>query len=253
MKELLTDHSNQSQLVGVQKVCMSQGSVNKMEEHFAAETMTHTHTSICSPQSLPVTLSGQLNKSAMGWQKSGRSLENQQRGGKHRHGLPDSQSNDFKIANQKSSLEKIIYYVHSPSPPSSSSTIQGPLPSLFVENIQTQQQSKLSCATETGVQAQERPAMHSKGHCVQNFHLALASKPNIIQQKPTAYVRPMDGQDQAPDKSPSLKVPDETSMFSTSYREMSSVKNESARIKSKVTKCGMSKQEAVSLMMMHLS
>ncbi|XP_029140117.1 AF4/FMR2 family member 3-like, partial [Protobothrops mucrosquamatus] len=242
MKELLTDHSNQSQLVGVQKVCMSQGSMNKMEEHFAAETMTHTQTSICSPQSLPVTLSGQLNKNAMGWQKPGRSLENQQRGGKHRHGLPDSQSNDFKIANQKSSLEKITYYVHSPSPPSSSGTIQGPLSSLFIENIQTQQ-SKLSCATETGVQVQERPAMHSNGHCVQNFHLALALKPNIIQQKPTAYVRPMDGQDQAPDKSPRLKVPDETSMLCTSYRKMSSVKNESARIKSKVTKCGMSKQE----------
>ncbi|XP_060542621.1 AF4/FMR2 family member 3 isoform X1 [Pantherophis guttatus] len=241
MKELLTDHSNQSQLVGVPKACMSQAPMNKMEEHFSADTQT----SVCSPQSsLPVTLSGQLSKNAtIGWQKSGYCLENQQRGGKHRHGLSDSQSNDFKIANQKSSLEKIMHYVHSPSPSSSSSAIQGPIASLLVENIQTQQQSKLSCATETGVQAQERPAMHSNGHCVQNFHPALASKPNIIQQKPTAYVRPMDGQDQAPDKSPRLKVPDETSMLCTSYREMSSVKNESARTKSKMTQCGISKQE----------
>uniref|UniRef100_A0A8C6YAW5 ALF transcription elongation factor 3 n=1 Tax=Naja naja TaxID=35670 RepID=A0A8C6YAW5_NAJNA len=229
MKELLTDHSNQSQLVGVPKACISQASMNKIEEHFAAETMTHTQTSVCSPpSSLPVALSGQLSKNAtLGWQKSGRCLENQQRGGKHRHGLSDSQSNDFKIANQKSSLEKIMHYVHSPSPSSSSSAIQGPIASLIVENIQTQQQSKLSCATETGVQTQERPAMHSNGHCVQNFHPALTSKPNIIQQKPTAYVRPMDGQDQAPDKSPRLKVPDETSMLCTSYREVSSVKNES--------------------------
>ncbi|XP_026522743.1 AF4/FMR2 family member 3 [Notechis scutatus] len=245
MKELLTDHSNQSQLVGVPKACISQASMNKMEEHFAAETMTHTQTSVCSPQSsLPVALSGQLSKNAtLGWQKSGRCLENQQRGGKHRHGLSDSQSNDFKMANQKSSLEKIMHYVHSPSPSSSSSAIQGPIASLIVENVQTQQQSKLSCATETGVQTQERPAIHSNGHCVQNFHPALTSKPNIIQQKPTAYVRPMDGQDQAPDKSPRLKVPDENSMLCTSYREMSSVKNESARTKSKMTKCGISKQE----------
>uniref|UniRef100_A0A8C6YEL1 ALF transcription elongation factor 3 n=1 Tax=Naja naja TaxID=35670 RepID=A0A8C6YEL1_NAJNA len=209
MKELLTDHSNQSQLVGVPKACISQASMNKIEEHFAAETMTHTQTSVCSPpSSLPVALSGQLSKNAtLGWQKSGRCLENQQRG-----------------ANQKST-------------------------SLIVENIQTQQQSKLSCATETGVQTQERPAMHSNGHCVQNFHPALTSKPNIIQQKPTAYVRPMDGQDQAPDKSPRLKVPDETSMLCTSYREVSSVKNESARSKSKMTKCNISKQEEVSLIM----
>ncbi|XP_070607679.1 AF4/FMR2 family member 3 [Erythrolamprus reginae] len=246
MKELLTDHSNQSQLVGVPKACMSQASMNKIEEHFAAETMTLTQSSVCSPQSsLPVTLSGQLSKNAtIGWQKSGHCLENQKSGGKHRHGLSDSQSNDFKIANQKSSLEKIMHYVHTPSPSSSSSAIQGPIVSLLVENIQTQQQSKLSCATETGVQVQERPAMHSKGHCVQNFHPALASKPNsIMQQKPTAYVRPMDGQDQAPDKSPRLKVPDETSMHCISYREMSSVKNESAKTKSKMTKCGISKQE----------
>ncbi|XP_025030454.1 AF4/FMR2 family member 3-like, partial [Python bivittatus] len=245
MKELLTDHSNQSHLVGVPKPCMSQVSLNKTEDHFAAETKTHTQTSICSPQaSLPVMLSGQLSKNiTIGWQKPGHCLESQQRGGKHRHGLPDSHSNDFKTTNQKSSLEKIMHYVHSPSPPSSSSAIQGPLPSSLGENIQTQQQSKLSCGTETGVQAQERPAMHSNGHCVQNFPPALASKPNIVQQKPTAYVRPMDGQDQAPDKSPRLKVPDETSMLCTSYREMSSAKNESARTKSKMTKCGISKQE----------
>lgn len=39
----------------------------------------------------------------------------------------------------------------------------------------------------------------------QMFPPSLPSKPCAIQQKPTAYVRPMDGQDQAPNASPDLK------------------------------------------------
>ncbi|XP_067894906.1 AF4/FMR2 family member 1-like isoform X2 [Heterodontus francisci] len=44
-------------------------------------------------------------------------------------------------------------------------------------------------------------------HASQTFPPSLPSKPNMTQQKPTAYVRPMDGQDQAPSKSPELKPP----------------------------------------------
>ncbi|XP_060103069.1 AF4/FMR2 family member 1 isoform X2 [Heteronotia binoei] len=40
----------------------------------------------------------------------------------------------------------------------------------------------------------------------QTFPSSLPSKTSAIQQKPTAYVRPMDGQDQAPDESPELKL-----------------------------------------------
>nr|XP_006115397.1 AF4/FMR2 family member 1 isoform X2 [Pelodiscus sinensis] len=39
----------------------------------------------------------------------------------------------------------------------------------------------------------------------QTFPPALPSKNSAMQQKPTAYVRPMDGQDQAPNESPELK------------------------------------------------
>ncbi|KAM9578227.1 AF4/FMR2 family member 1-like [Guaruba guarouba] len=39
----------------------------------------------------------------------------------------------------------------------------------------------------------------------QTFPTALPSKSSGMQQKPTAYVRPMDGQDQAPEESPDLK------------------------------------------------
>uniref|UniRef100_A0A803TNA0 AF4/FMR2 family member 3 n=1 Tax=Anolis carolinensis TaxID=28377 RepID=A0A803TNA0_ANOCA len=240
MKELLTDRSNQSHLVGVPKPCVSQTSVTKAEEHFTADPKPHTQASICSPPtSLPVPPSGQLNKATtMGWQKSGYTLESQPRGAKHRHGLSDSHCNDFKIANQKNNLEKVKLYSSSPSSPSSSTATQGLLPSAPVDSIRTQQQPKLSCGADVGVQAQERTAMHSNGHCVQNFP---PSKPSIVQQKPTAYVRPMDGQDQAPDESPRLKVPAETSMVCSSYRGTPSAKTDSTRTKSKPTKCDISK------------
>ncbi|XP_016852729.2 AF4/FMR2 family member 3 isoform X3 [Anolis carolinensis] len=242
MKELLTDRSNQSHLVGVPKPCVSQTSVTKAEEHFTADPKPHTQASICSPPtSLPVPPSGQLNKATtMGWQKSGYTLESQPRGAKHRRGLSDSHCNDFKIANQKNNLEKVKLYSSSPSSPSSSTATQGLLPSAPVDSIRTQQQPKLSCGADVGVQAQERTAMHSNGHCVQNFP---PSKPSIVQQKPTAYVRPMDGQDQAPDESPRLKVPAETSMVCSSYRGTPSAKTDSTRTKSKPTKCDISKQD----------
>ncbi|XP_066477423.1 AF4/FMR2 family member 3 [Tiliqua scincoides] len=245
MKELLTDRSNQSHLVGVPKPCISQTSVNKADEHFIADTKPHTQPSICSPpSSLPVALPGQPNKNTtVVWQKSGHTLESQQRGSKHRHGLSDSHNNDFKTANLKNSVEKIKHYAPSPSSPSSSSAGQSPLPSSLGDSIRTQQQSKLSCGTEVVVQAQEKPTMNSSGHCVQNFPPSLASKPSIIQQKPTAYVRPMDGQDQAPDESPRLKVPAETSLLCSSFRGIPSAKTDSSRTKSKMTKFNISKQE----------
>ncbi|XP_073196713.1 AF4/FMR2 family member 1 isoform X3 [Lepidochelys kempii] len=44
----------------------------------------------------------------------------------------------------------------------------------------------------------------------QTFPPALPPKNSVMQQKPTAYVRPMDGQDQAPNESPELKpLPEE--------------------------------------------
>ncbi|XP_078086893.1 AF4/FMR2 family member 4 isoform X3 [Mustelus asterias] len=46
-------------------------------------------------------------------------------------------------------------------------------------------------------------------HSSQSFTPALMSKPNSMLQKPTAYVRPMDGQDQAPNESLEPKIPSE--------------------------------------------
>uniref|UniRef100_A0A8D0L6Q6 Uncharacterized protein n=1 Tax=Sphenodon punctatus TaxID=8508 RepID=A0A8D0L6Q6_SPHPU len=55
----------------------------------------------------------------------------------------------------------------------------------------------------------------------------------------------MDGQDQAPDESPKLKVSAETNMHCTSFRGVPSNKFDPARTKSKVAKFSIPKQEEV--------
>uniref|UniRef100_A0A8B9PJI8 AF4/FMR2 family member 3 n=1 Tax=Apteryx owenii TaxID=8824 RepID=A0A8B9PJI8_APTOW len=204
MKDLLTDRSNQSHLVGVPKPGTPQASLPKPDEHLVADSRPPPPPSVCSTSSsTPAALPAQQNKSTtMGWQKAGHNTasDGQQRASKH-----------------------------------------GSLRSTLGVNVtRVQQQSKLSCGSEGGAQVQERPAKHGGGHCIQNFPPSLASKPSLVQQKPTAYVRPMDGQDQAPDESPKLKLSAETTK---SYREVPSSKPDSARTKSKITKFSIPKQD----------
>jgi len=62
---------------------------------------------------------------------------------------------------------------------------------------------------------------------------SLSGKPIAVQQKPTAYVRPMDGQDQAPSDSPQLKPPlVATEVFNSSQ----SFGGTSANVKNKLPK-----------------
>ncbi|XP_010186541.1 PREDICTED: AF4/FMR2 family member 3, partial [Mesitornis unicolor] len=204
MKDLLTDRSNQSHLVGVPKPGVPQTSLPKPDEHLLADLRPPPPPPISSTtSSTPAALPAQQSKSVtMAWQKSGHNaaLDGQQR------------------AAQQSSLRATLG-----------------------ENVnRVQQSAKLNCTSEGGAQVQERAAKHGGGHCVQNFPPSLASKPSLAQQKPTAYVRPMDGQDQAPDESPKLKLPAETTK---SYRGVPSNKPDSARTKSKIAKFSIPKQE----------
>ncbi|XP_032908384.1 AF4/FMR2 family member 3 [Catharus ustulatus] len=259
MKDLLTDRSNQSHLVGVPKPGVPQTSLPKADEHLIADSRPPPPPPPVSSTaaSTPASLAAQQSKSTtMGWQKAGHNgtSDGQQRAGKHGHRSLESHKGDFKLANQKSNLEKLKRYASSPTSSSSSSSSsstssssssntaqQNSLRATLGDNIsRVQQPAKLSCSSEGGTQVQERPAKHGGGHCVQNFPPSLASKPSLGQQKPTAYVRPMDGQDQAPDESPKLKLPAETTK---SYRGVPSSKPDSARTKSKITKFSIPKQE----------
>ncbi|KYO41425.1 AF4/FMR2 family member 3 isoform A [Alligator mississippiensis] len=245
MKDLLTDRSNQSHLVGVPKPGIPQASVAKADEHFITDSRPQSQPSISSSSSIPAALCGQNKSTTMGWQKVGQNAsDGQQRTSKHGHRLLESHNSDFKMTNQKSSLEKLKHYASSPTSSASNATQPGTLRSTLGDSVsRVQQQSKISCNAEVGPQAQERPTKHTTGHCVQNFPPSLASKPTIVQQKPTAYVRPMDGQDQAPDESPKLKLSAETNKHCTSYRGVPSNKPDSTRTKSKITKFSIPKQE----------
>ncbi|XP_053520593.1 AF4/FMR2 family member 3 isoform X2 [Artibeus jamaicensis] len=211
MKDFLTDRSNQSHLVGVPKPGVPQAPVNKIDEHFVADSRAQPQpssvgsTASSTPAAVPVQ---QSKRGTMGWQKAG-------------HPPPDGQQR---------------------------ATQQGSLRTLLGDGVGRQQpRAKQVCNLEVGLQTQERPpnmpAKHSSsGHCVQNFPPSLASKPSLVQQKPTAYVRPMDGQDQAPDESPKLKSSTETSVHCTSYRGVPATKPESTRAKAKLAKFNIPKQ-----------
>uniref|UniRef100_A0A8D2CYD7 ALF transcription elongation factor 3 n=1 Tax=Sciurus vulgaris TaxID=55149 RepID=A0A8D2CYD7_SCIVU len=211
MKDFLTDRSNQSHLVGVPKPGVPQAPVNKIDEHFVADSRAQTQpSSVCStasstPAAVPVQ---QSKRGTMGWQKAG----------------------------------------HPPSEGQQRAAQQGSLRTLLGDGVGRQQpRAKQVCGVELALQTQERPAaMAAKhggsGHCVQNFPPSLASKPSLVQQKPTAYVRPMDGQDQAPDESPKLKSSTEAGMHGTSYRGVPAGKPESARAKAKLSKFSVPKQ-----------
>ena len=258
MKDFLTDRSNQSHLVGVPKPGVPQAPVNKIDEHFVADSRAQTQpSSVCStasstPAAVPVQ---QSKRGTMGWQKAGHPpSDGQQRASKHGPRLLDLN----RSANPKNHNKKPNHSVSSPSSSSSSSSsssnsAQGSLRTLLADGVGRQQpRAKQVCNVEVGLQTQERPpamaAKHSSGHCVQNFPPSLASKPSLVQQKPTAYVRPMDGQDQAPDESPKLKSSTETSVHCTSYRGVPATKPESTRAKAKLSKFSIPKQGEVSFL-----
>ncbi|KAM5227370.1 AF4/FMR2 family member 3 isoform 1-T1 [Ctenodactylus gundi] len=211
MKDFLTDRSNQSHLVGVPKPGVAQTPGTKVDEHFVADSRAQPQPpSVCSTVSSTPTAGPvqQSKRGAVGWQKAG----------------------------------------HPPSDGQQRAAQQGSLRTLLGDGVGRQQpRAKQICNVEVGLQTQERPpamaAKHSSGgHCVQNFPPSLASKPSLVQQKPTAYVRPMDGQDQAPDESPKLKSSSEAGVHCTSYRGAPTSKPESARAKAKLSKFSLPKQ-----------
>lgn len=259
MKDFLTDRSNQSHLVGVPKPGVPQAPVNKIDEHFVADSRAQTQpASVCSTtSSAPAVVPGQQSKrGTVGWQKAGHPpSDGQQRASKHGHRTLDLNRPAHPENHNKNPNPCVLSPSSSSASSSSSSKSaqQGSLRTLLGDGVGRQQpRTKQVCNVEVGLQTQDRPpamgAKHSgSGHCVQNFPPSLASKPSLVQQKPTAYVRPMDGQDQAPNESPKLKSSSETSVHCASYRGASAAKPEPARTKAKLAKFSIPKQGEVSL------
>ncbi|CAK6435354.1 unnamed protein product [Pipistrellus nathusii] len=253
MKDFLTDRSNQSHLVGVPKPGVPQAAVNKIEEHFVADSRAQPQasavgsTASATPAAVPAQ---QSKRGSVGWQKAGHPPpDGPPRASKRGHRLIDlTRSAPPKNPNQKPNHCVSSPSSSPPSPSSSNSAQQSSLRTLLGDGAGRQQpRAKQVCNVEVGLQTQERPpamaATHGgSGHCVQNFPPSLASKPSLGQQKPTAYVRPMDGQDQAPDESPKLKSSAETSVHCASYRGVPAAKPESTRAKAKLSKFSIPKQ-----------
>uniref|UniRef100_A0A7N6A4S6 AF4/FMR2 family, member 2 n=1 Tax=Anabas testudineus TaxID=64144 RepID=A0A7N6A4S6_ANATE len=66
---------------------------------------------------------------------------------------------------------------------------------------------------------------------------SLSGKPIAVQQKPTAYVRPMDGQDQAPSDSPQLKPP---LVATEGFNNSQAYSGNSGNVKNKLPKLSLS-------------
>ncbi|XP_032557752.1 AF4/FMR2 family member 2 isoform X3 [Chiroxiphia lanceolata] len=238
MKDLLTNHSNQSHLVGIPKNSVPQTPIDKNEQNFFPEPrnrMIPSHQiSGNSSTSMPPPSSLSSNSALLhSHQSSRKSRTDWSRGGHNSSGAQPSQSSGQQSRTKHSSS-------HDQS--------QGRYEDLY--NCQSEQHKSggtedansmaASSHSRRHAHAKSAPGEHSykenshsksptelefvghgpgsplpstslltanNGLSTQNFPPGLHCKNSMVQQKPTAYVRPMDGQDQVPNDSPELKPP----------------------------------------------
>ncbi|KAM8977448.1 AF4/FMR2 family member 3 [Pelodytes ibericus] len=230
MKDLLTDRSNQSHLVGIPKTEVSQIPEQKADENFL-QLPRESHFSLCGtvqtgniPLSLPVTVN---NRTTMNWQKSSDCSEGQDISSKADQRNIDSPAHDFTSGNRKHVTEKNKR--GSLNPASITSTSNDPHQTMLpctLDNIVNRQVpcSKLNCSLELGISIKDKTCTKTNTGA-QNFPPSIVSKSNAVQQKPTAYVRPMDGQDQVPNESPNLKSSSESNILFPLIRGLASKPN----------------------------
>ncbi|XP_054695083.1 AF4/FMR2 family member 2 isoform X3 [Grus americana] len=238
MKDLLTNHSNQSHLVGIPKNSVPQTPIDKNEQNFFPEPRNrmipshqisgHSSTSMPPPPSLS------SNSTLLhSHQSSRKSRTDWSRGGHNSSGAQPSQSNSQQSRTKHSS---------------SHDQPQGRYDDLYSCQSEQHKSGGTEEANSMAASSHSRRHTHSKsaagehtykenshsksptelefvGHgpgsplpstsllsannglSTQNFPPGLHCKNSMVQQKPTAYVRPMDGQDQVPNDSPELKPP----------------------------------------------
>lgn len=226
MKDLLTSHSNQNHLVGIPKSSVPQTPINKNEPSFFSEQKNrmippyqdNTHPSGPMPPPSVVILNSTLihsnKKSKPDWPRDSHNTSI----------VPASQTSSQPNKMQPSTQDQPQprledYFVYPAEQPqvgaleeSNPSSKEGSyLKSSGGDSFKEIFQSNSPGASEFTVQVPGSPLLASSllapnsGLSVQNFPPGLYSKTSMGQQKPTAYVRPMDGQDQTQDISPTLK------------------------------------------------
>nr|XP_014347142.1 PREDICTED: AF4/FMR2 family member 3 isoform X3 [Latimeria chalumnae] len=244
MKDFLTDRSNQSHLVGIPKSGIPQTPVEKIDQQFFVDSQSQVNPSNSSASSSASAsfLAQRGKKATMSWPTTGRSTNDHQRKSKHGRRTLDSTSSDYKVEHQRSVDESNKTSGSSPTTSSSISGHNSYRATTGDTSNKQQQPSRFHCSQELASQTQDKQSLGTKQnssvHTVQNFPPSLTSKPNAVQQKPTAYVRPMDGQDQTPDESPKLKLSVEPTVHCSNqtYGGITDNKPHTAGTKSKITK-----------------
>ncbi|XP_072127148.1 AF4/FMR2 family member 2 isoform X4 [Mobula birostris] len=248
MKDLLTNRSNQSHLVGIPKSLIPQTPVEKMEQTFfneprakmAPSHQSSNHSSACMPPpSSCLSLSSSLlhghpsKKSRMDWSRSGH-------GSASGHGgQSNSQPGTQQVREKHSGTHEQVQDRYGDLYSSQSELHKSDLQASLDDGVKLQSSSpsntsrskRHSHSKSTGGDHSYKDGCHMKSpidndsgsySCgspvpstslipsssalsTQNFPPGLHSKSSVLQQKPTAYVRPMDGQEQAPMESPELK------------------------------------------------
>ncbi|XP_032186645.1 AF4/FMR2 family member 2 isoform X3 [Mustela erminea] len=270
MKDLLTNHSNQNHLVGIPKNSVPQTPINKNEPSFFPEQKNRmlpphqdsTHPSAPMPPPSVVILNSTLihsnRKSKADWSRDSHNANivpaNQASGQPNK--LPPS-TQDQPLAR----LEDFFVYpaeqpqVGATEESNVSAKEDSSLKSSAGDTFKEIFQSISSEESEFTVQAPGSPLVASSllapssGLSVQNFPPGLYCKTNMGQQKPTAYVRPMDGQDQAPDVPPTLKpsIEFENSFGNLSFGSLLDGKPSAASSKPKLPKFTILQTSEVSL------
>ncbi|XP_036125985.1 AF4/FMR2 family member 2 [Molossus molossus] len=269
IKDLLTNHSNQNHLVGISKNSMPQTPTNKNEPNFFPEQKNrmipphqdNTHPLAPMPPPSVVILNSTLihsnRKSKPDWPQDGyntnivpASLASSQ---PHKM-LPSIQDQP------KTRLENFVYPAEKPqvgaleeSNPSAKEDSY--LKSSGVDTFREIFQFNSPEASEFIMQVPGSPLLASSllapnsGLSSQNFPSGLYCKASMGQQKPTAYVRPMDGQDQAPEISSTLKpsIEFENSFGNLSFGSLLDGKPSTASSKIKLPKFTILQTSEVSL------
>ncbi|XP_054851802.1 AF4/FMR2 family member 2 [Eublepharis macularius] len=233
MKDFLTNHSNQSHLVGIPKNTVPQTPVDKNEQSFFPEQRNrmippHSSASMPPPPSISsnsVLLHGHQSsrKSRTDWSRGGHTSSSGQAG---QSGSQQSRTKHSTSHEQLQGRYDDLYACPNEQHKTGGAEEANTTPS-------SSHSRRHNHSKSTVVEHSYKESSHSKspvdldflGHglgsplpstsllsannslATQNFPPGLHCKSSMTQQKPTAYVRPMDGQDQVPNDSPELKPP----------------------------------------------
>lgn len=240
MKDLLTNHSNQSHLVGIPKNSVPQTPIEKTDQNFFPEPRNRMvpphqaggHSSASMPPPPSMSSNSGLLHSQQNSRKSrtdsrtdwSRSSHNTSAGQPTQPGSQQSRTKHSASHDLAQGRYEDLYPCQSEQHKAGGAEESNTTPS-------SSHSRRHAHAKSTVAEHPYKESGHSKspvdleflGHGAgsplpstsllsannslssQNFPPGLHCKSSMMQQKPTAYVRPMDGQDQVPNDSPELK------------------------------------------------